>query len=412
MTTKSSFAITKRFALLAVALLAVFVGTGMFRANNAEAATTIVNVGQANLYSGSATRYNSPVITIAQGDTVTWNWTGNGHNVRSTTGLFEFPAGAFAFDTTVDIGATFSRVFNTPGTYYYYCTPHSSVAAAIDANLTPTNSTMAGRIVVTAPVDAAAPVVSGVAVSPSPSNGAGAVTLSASATDQTGISKFEYQIDALAIVTVTQSGLSLSTSIATGGLALGNHTVKVRATDSMVAPGPYTSAWSASVTFEVSATPAGSKPATVTIAAGALTNETSGVVLSGITLGGANTESSGAPATPWVATDARGSGAGWNVTISSSSFAGSAGGSIPYTNFKIALAQGAITSSVGATAPPTTGAATATAFSATPLTLLTATGPAGMGAYNYTPNFVLTVPASATPGLYTANMTISINSGP
>jgi len=46
------------------------------------------------------------------------------------------------------------------------------------------------------------------------------------------------------------------------------------------------------------------------------------------------------------------------------------------------------------------------------LKLLNATGAAGNGSFDYVPEFQLTIPAAAAVGSYTANVTVSINSGP
>jgi plastocyanin len=59
--------------------------------------------------------------TIEVGDTVTWLWLSNGHNVVSNAGANEsFNSGALQ-----DSGTTFSKTFNSVGSNDYVCTPHS-----------------------------------------------------------------------------------------------------------------------------------------------------------------------------------------------------------------------------------------------------------------------------------------------
>ncbi|MGH7539021.1 MAG: cupredoxin domain-containing protein [Gemmatimonadales bacterium] len=58
-------------------------------------------------------------LTINMGQTVTWRHaSGVGHTVTSATGSTE------VFNGAVDVGGTFSRQFNTVGTFPYYCTVH------------------------------------------------------------------------------------------------------------------------------------------------------------------------------------------------------------------------------------------------------------------------------------------------
>jgi len=57
--------------------------------------------------------------TVEVGDTVTWLWSGNGHNVESTEATESFNSGALQ-----DAGATFSKTFTTVGSNDYKCNPH------------------------------------------------------------------------------------------------------------------------------------------------------------------------------------------------------------------------------------------------------------------------------------------------
>jgi plastocyanin len=63
--------------------------------------------------------YSPKTVTIQSGDTVRWTNAGGTHNVRAADDSFS--SGEPASDAW-----TFSRTFNTPGTYGYYCTLHGS----------------------------------------------------------------------------------------------------------------------------------------------------------------------------------------------------------------------------------------------------------------------------------------------
>ena len=69
-------------------------------------------------------------------------------------------------------------------------------------------------------------------------------------------------------------------------------------------------------------------------------------------------------------------------------------------------------STVSGNTAPNSLVSTFQALSGAPLKMLQAVAATGMGTYDYVPSFQLTVPASAAVGAYTANITVSINSGP
>merc|ERR1712070_505351 len=76
-------------------------------------------------------------IKVCKGDTITWiNNKGGPHNVVFDEE--EIPAGvsqeSISMDDQLgDEGATFSKKFDTPGSYAYYCEPHRG--AGMNANL-------------------------------------------------------------------------------------------------------------------------------------------------------------------------------------------------------------------------------------------------------------------------------------
>ena len=403
-------------------LLALASGLILIRSDSANAAPATVVVGQTN--GGGANgvnQYNAAAVTITSGESVTWNSAvdGRAHDVNSAV----IPAGATAFSSPIldsdSPPATFSRTLTTTGTYTYFCSLHASAADAtlanIDANIAA--GQMVGKITVQAPApDTTAPAASAVAANPNPTNGSASVTLTATITDAGTplgtIASAQYRIDAGAAVSMSAadgtfngSTENVTANVPVGALSLGVHTVEVRGTDAAGNP----SAWVALTGgLNVTATPAGAVQASVTIQGGSLTNTAQNIGFGSVALTGAN-QTVAATAATWQAKDARGTGDGWNVTLSSTNFTGA--GTIDVANLKMKQDTAAIITVSGNTAPSSL-VTTFQSLGTLPLKVLQATGGAGMGTYDYTPNFQLTVPASAAAGAYTANVTVSINSGP
>lgn len=408
--------------LAALAFAATFVFDGG-ATNSASAATTTVTVGQTN--GGGATgvnQFNAAAITITAGDTVQWNSAIDNRSHDVTAYAEAVPSTPDWQSPTLRSGTantTFSRVFSTAGTYTYYCSLHASRADAapgvIDANIA--SGQMVGKITVNAPApDLTAPTASAVAASPNPTNGASSVALTATITDSGTplgtVASAQYRVDggapvAMAAVDGTFNGSAenVSANVPVGALSLANHVIEVRGTDAASNVG----AWVALVGgLDVTATPAGAVQATVNVQGGALTNTAQNIAFPAVALSGAD-QTVLAAAAVWQAKDARGTGDGWNVTLGSTSFSGA--GTIPVANFKVKQDQVDIVTVSGNTAPNSL-VTTFQSLGATPLKVLQATGGAGMGTYDYTPDFQLTVPASTAAGAYTANVTVSINSGP
>lgn len=407
--------------LAALAFVAIFVFAGG-AINSASAATTTVIVGQTN--GGGATgvnQFNAAAITITRNDTVTWNSAvdGRSHDVVSAV----IPATATSWASpTMDSDtatATFSRTLSVDGVYTYFCSLHASAADAtlanVDANITA--GQMVGKITVNAPAaDLTAPTASAVAASPNPTNGAASVSLTATITDSGTplgtIASAQYRIDAGAAVAMAAADgtfngptENVSANVPVGALALGAHVIEVRGTDAAGNVGAWVTLAGG---LNVTATPAGAVQATVNVQGGALTNTAQNIAFPAVALSGSD-QTVLAAAAVWQAKDARGTGDGWNVTIGSTNFTGA--GTIPVANFKVKQDQVGIVTVSGNTAPNSL-VTTFQSLSATPLKVLQATGGAGMGTYDYTPDFQLTVPASQVAGAYTANVTVSINSGP
>src|SRR4029077_11459979 len=101
-----------RFALV-VATAVSLVGY----AKPASATTFNVTVGpNGNLV------FDPASVKIQTGDQVKWTWDSGGHS--TTSGSPGMPNGIW--DSGIhNGGATFTRTFNSAGTFPYYCTPHS-----------------------------------------------------------------------------------------------------------------------------------------------------------------------------------------------------------------------------------------------------------------------------------------------
>src|SRR5690348_7586003 len=88
-------------------------------ATPAGAATTTVSIGSAFVFSPAT-------ITIHVGDTVTWRHDSSStmHSVTADNGSFDSSPNCPS--TCLGANATFSHVFNTAGTFRYYCRIHGA----------------------------------------------------------------------------------------------------------------------------------------------------------------------------------------------------------------------------------------------------------------------------------------------
>ncbi|MDO8735714.1 MAG: WxL domain-containing protein [Thermoleophilia bacterium] len=139
---------------------------------------------------------------------------------------------------------------------------------------------------------------------------------------------------------------------------------------------------------------------------------------SGVTLSGSATTDT-ATMTPFTVTDARGTGAGWNVTVQASQFAEYSGGYVP---------SGRILSLSSLSMPQPTVAANGTSSPVPAITtgphiidsgsavkIASAAANNGKGVYDFTQDpagLTLSIPASAYSTSYRSEVTISIVSGP
>lgn len=411
-----------RMALMGV--LAVTLGLALWAQHDtANAATTVVQVGQ-NAGGFAADEFNANTVGITEGDTVQWDWFDGTHNVVPFDSA-DFTATAITHFTGA--GDTYSATLASAGTVWYYCTLHAAPAdmdtnsdGVVNGSDSPDFLKMIGVIdVAPAVVDTTGPVTSAVAASPDPTNGAASVTLTATVDDSlTGASNIaaaEYFVDvAGAAGTGTAMGAADATfnsvseaviaSVDVSALALGPHSLFVRGQDSA-------GNWGGTqlAAFSVSSVPAGAENMTLTVNGGSLSLATNPVDFGTLSLTGLEQTIDTQPS-PWTAADATGTGAGWNVTVSSTDFT-SAGGTITVDNSKIQL-QPANVATVSGNTPPTSSVTSYSPLSGSPLAVLSAASGNGKGTYDFTPDMRQIVPADASPGAYTAFLTVSINSGP
>jgi hypothetical protein len=120
---------------------------------------------------------------------------------------------------------------------------------------------------------------------------------------------------------------------------------------------------------------------------------------------------------PMTINDATGSGAGWNVTITSTTF--TTGGGTPHllstsastaTAVSSACASGTCTNPTNAIGYPLGVPAAATAPTA--VKLFNAAANTGMGKFTITPTVGVSIPANTYAGTYTSTVTVAVVSGP
>lgn len=156
--------------------------------------------------------------------------------------------------------------------------------------------------------------------------------------------------------------------------------------------------------------------ATVGVTAGTLSMSTSATPSGSVTLNG--TDQNTSFGIPLSVTDATGSGAGWNVTVTSTQF--STGGATPKLLSTSASSITAVSSSCNASVTctnPTNAITYPLAVPAgsgppTAVKLFNAAANSGMGAFTVTPTMQVAVPANTLAGSYTSTVTVAIVSGP
>jgi len=159
--------------------------------------------------------------------------------------------------------------------------------------------------------------------------------------------------------------------------------------------------------------------ATVTVTSDSLSVTPDDVALSTVILDGSDKVST-SPYTSnaWTAEDARGTGAGWNVTITATDFSDGGTNTIDISQsdqeFKIQIQDANISVIYGNT-KPTSSVTSMTAIpttGGTPLKIVSAATNTGMGSYNIPPAFELEVRAETVAADYESTITVAINDGP
>lgn len=154
---------------------------------------------------------------------------------------------------------------------------------------------------------------------------------------------------------------------------------------------------------------------TGTVAAGALSVATSAAPTFSANL--ATGDQTPTYTLPLTATDTTGTGAGWNLTITSTQF--TTGGATPHTLAANASTITGVTSSCASgTCTNPTNAVTypvgvpAAATAPTAVKFFNAAANTGLGSFTVTPTVGVFVPGSTFAGSYSSTLTVSIVSGP
>jgi hypothetical protein len=155
---------------------------------------------------------------------------------------------------------------------------------------------------------------------------------------------------------------------------------------------------------------------TATITGGSLSESTSATPSFAVTLDG--TDKTPSYTLPLTAIDARGTGAGWNLTITSTQF--TTGGATPNTLATNASSVTGVTSACvgGSTCTNPTNSVTyplnvpAAPVAPTAVKLFNAAANTGMGKFTVTPTVQVAVPANTYAGTYTSTVTLAVVSGP
>ena len=116
-----TFGVTTKLAVMAI-MLAVY---GHADSGNVSAATVTVDVGDFWFCNSSFSGGVCPT-SIKTGDTVTWNWVGSAPHTSTACSDANFSTcgAAQGWDSGSKTSGTFSRTFNTAGTFFYRCQIH------------------------------------------------------------------------------------------------------------------------------------------------------------------------------------------------------------------------------------------------------------------------------------------------
>jgi len=111
-----------RRALPVLALLGLGVGIqSCGNSSTGPSGATIVNVNDNS--------FSPTTQTVAVGGTVEWDWKGSaGHNVTWVTN-------SGTGNSATQASGTYTRSFDTPGTYDYYCTIHGTATSGMHGSV-------------------------------------------------------------------------------------------------------------------------------------------------------------------------------------------------------------------------------------------------------------------------------------
>ncbi len=155
--------------------------------------------------------------------------------------------------------------------------------------------------------------------------------------------------------------------------------------------------------------------ATATVTAGTLTLTTSATPSVSSTLDG--TDQTPSYTLPMTINDATGSGAGWNVTITSTTFT-TGGGTPKLLSTSASTATGVSSACAGGTCTNPTNSigyplgVPAGSTAPTAVKLFNAAANTGMGKFTVTPTVGVSIPANTYAGTYTSTVTVAVVSGP
>jgi hypothetical protein len=119
---------------------------------------------------------------------------------------------------------------------------------------------------------------------------------------------------------------------------------------------------------------------------------------------------------PLTLTDARGTGAGWNLTLTSTTFSDGAGHNLATTASQISsvamacVSGGTCTSPTNAIAYPVTVPSATTAPAA--VKVFNSAAATGLGRFTITPTIAVSIPGNAYSGSYASTLTVAAVSGP
>ncbi len=131
--------------------------------------------------------------------------------------------------------------------------------------------------------------------------------------------------------------------------------------------------------------------------------------ISGVTLDGGNKTATGS--LPLLVSDARGTGAGWNVQIAATPFTNSAGKALPGSAVTFTSPAAGVCAA-GVDCAPAVNSTLTGILGASATRVFAAAADSGMGNQTITPGFSIALPAKAYKGNYSSTWVVSLVTGP